>query len=284
MARHVLQFHAATITLGETASGTDGSYARAFPALDGAAYRIDAAYAGSDGRWPAAGRLFLQMVPSVAANGVVNAANYAGGAVSPGEIVTVFGELMGEPLLTTLELNAAGSLARELFNTRLLFDGIAAPLIYASSRQISAIVPYGVAGKLATSTTVEYLGFPSAAVQLPVNRERSRLVQSGCLGPRRGRHPEPRLLGELAVTAGGARLKRDDLCHGRRRDRSSGRRRSDHRYALTQAKASRCSIHRRHNGRRPICRRGARPGCRAAASECASPGVCSNRARQSQWY
>src|SRR5437660_953581 len=100
---------------------------------------VVAAYVCSDGRWTVAGRLFLQMVPSVVAIGVVNAANYAGGAVSPGEIVTVFGELMGEPLLTTLELNAAGSLARELFNTRLLFDGIAAPLIYASSRQISAI-------------------------------------------------------------------------------------------------------------------------------------------------
>src|ERR1019366_4094082 len=47
-------------------------------------------------------------------------------------------------------------------NTRVLFDLVAAPVIYASNGQTSVMVPYGVAGRTTTSIVVEYSGVQSA--------------------------------------------------------------------------------------------------------------------------
>jgi uncharacterized protein (TIGR03437 family) len=55
-----------------------------------------------------------------------------------------------------------------LADTRVLFDGVAAPLIYVSGPQISTIVPYEVAGRAVTQMQVEYKGSKGSAVQLPV--------------------------------------------------------------------------------------------------------------------
>jgi uncharacterized protein (TIGR03437 family) len=48
------------------------------------------------------------------------------------------------------------------------FDGIAAPLVYTSAKQASAIVPYEVAGKTTTQMQVEYLGAFSDPISVPV--------------------------------------------------------------------------------------------------------------------
>ena len=64
--------------------------------------------------------------PVIAAAGIVNAANYAGGAVAPGEIITLFGANYGPAEITTLQYDAAGRITTSLANTQLLFDGIAA--------------------------------------------------------------------------------------------------------------------------------------------------------------
>ena len=57
-----------------------------------------------------------------------------------------------------------------LGGTRVLFDDIAAHMVYALSGQICAIVPYQVVGKKTTEVVVEYLGQRSAPVELPVVR------------------------------------------------------------------------------------------------------------------
>src|SRR5262249_29704383 len=49
----------------------------------------------------------------------------------------------------------AGKITSSLAGTQLLFDGVAAPVIYARTGQSSFIVPYTVAGK--SSTTVQYV-------------------------------------------------------------------------------------------------------------------------------
>ncbi|HXK03391.1 MAG TPA: hypothetical protein VMS37_13375, partial [Verrucomicrobiae bacterium] len=48
------------------------------------------------------------------------------------------------------------------------FDGIAAPMIYTSSGQISAVVPFGLQGRGDTQVQVEFNGTRSAAVDIPV--------------------------------------------------------------------------------------------------------------------
>jgi uncharacterized protein (TIGR03437 family) len=55
-----------------------------------------------------------------------------------------------------------------LGGTRVLFDGVAAPIVYAKSGQICAIVPYQVSGQATTEVVVEYEGRRSAPVVLPV--------------------------------------------------------------------------------------------------------------------
>jgi uncharacterized protein (TIGR03437 family) len=87
-------------------------------------------------------------VGAIAPGGVVNAACFHGGAVAPGEIVTIFGTGFGPG------------------DTRVLFDGAAAQLIYALEGQASAIVPKGAAGT--TQVQVEYRGVASAPVAVPV--------------------------------------------------------------------------------------------------------------------
>ena len=52
--------------------------------------------------------------------------------------------------------------------TRVLFDGISAPIIYASSGQTAVVVPYEVAGHAATEVVVEYQGVQSSQVSVPV--------------------------------------------------------------------------------------------------------------------
>src|SRR5262249_15503740 len=52
--------------------------------------------------------------------------------------------------------------------TRVLFDGIPAPIVSAQSGQLVAIVPYAVSGKTSSKMTVEYNGQVSAPVTVPV--------------------------------------------------------------------------------------------------------------------
>jgi uncharacterized protein (TIGR03437 family) len=62
----------------------------------------------------------------------------------------------------------AGVVDNIIGGTRVLFDGIPSPMIYASATQTSAIVPYAVAGRLATTVQVEVDGVRSNAIQLQV--------------------------------------------------------------------------------------------------------------------
>jgi uncharacterized protein (TIGR03437 family) len=105
--------------------------------------------------------------PVPAISTVANAANYATDAVSPGQIVTIFGQSMGPKPLVPLQVSS-GLLSTTLGGTQVLFDGVAAPMIYSLDSQVSAIAPYGLAGKSSTQVQVSYNGSQSAAVTVPV--------------------------------------------------------------------------------------------------------------------
>ncbi|HEY1497382.1 MAG TPA: IPT/TIG domain-containing protein, partial [Candidatus Solibacter sp.] len=96
--------------------------------------------------------------PPVVLSSVANAANYTTDAVSPGEIVTLFGSNLGPASIVTLQLNDKGAVTTNLAETQVLFDGVAAPMIYTAAGQVSAVVPYGVAGKSSTKVQVQYQG------------------------------------------------------------------------------------------------------------------------------
>lgn len=106
-------------------------------------------------------------VPCIAAGGILNNASYVPGPLAPGEIVAIFGEGIGPNVLTTAVIES-GFLTKTLGGVRVLFDDVPAPMVFAWSSQLSAIVPFGVAGKSETRVRVEYDGRRSNEVVLPV--------------------------------------------------------------------------------------------------------------------
>jgi uncharacterized protein (TIGR03437 family) len=106
-------------------------------------------------------------VPLPTIMGVTNAASYATGAVSPGELVTLFGTNIGPaiPAYATTD-QATGKLATTIGGVQVLFNGILAPMIYASSTQVSAVVPYEMAGIATPPVWIKYVGQTSNAFQL----------------------------------------------------------------------------------------------------------------------
>ena len=151
---------------GRIAGGTQGELQ----------YTVDANAAGSArvGTLTVAGRAIAVRqnsvtAPRLTAGGIVHSASYQPGGVSPGEIVTIYGEELGPASLTTATLEADGlTVSKSLAGTRILFDGVAAPLVYTSRGQVSAIVPYAVAGKSTVPVIAEYLGARSAPLTLRI--------------------------------------------------------------------------------------------------------------------
>jgi uncharacterized protein (TIGR03437 family) len=99
---------------------------------------------------------------------VVNAASYVGGAVSPGEIVTIFGTALGPSQPVSATIVEGRPVGATIADTRVLFAGMAAPLLYVSSGQVTAIVPNAVASRSSVTIQVEHSGALSNGVTLPV--------------------------------------------------------------------------------------------------------------------
>jgi uncharacterized protein (TIGR03437 family) len=107
-----------------------------------------------------------QIAASPAISAVVNSASYLEGAVSPGELVTIFGANLGPPE------NAQGDLdgdyvADTIEDTQVLIGGVAAPILFASSSQINTVVTFGVSGATA-QVQVLYQGQSTASTTVPV--------------------------------------------------------------------------------------------------------------------
>jgi uncharacterized protein (TIGR03437 family) len=99
---------------------------------------------------------------------LTNAASFLPGPVAPGQIVVLFGSGLGPANLIRSSVSAAGLVDSELAGTRVLFDDVAAPIIYTSSGQIAAIVPSAVATKTTTRIQVEYQGVSSSPLDVYV--------------------------------------------------------------------------------------------------------------------
>ena len=106
--------------------------------------------------------------PSLTAAGVLNAASYASGPVAPGEILSLFGSAIGPPLGVAGEFTNPRVIADSLEGVHVFFDGVPAPVLYGSSKQVNTVVPFSVAGHASTQLQVEYLGVFTAPVTLPV--------------------------------------------------------------------------------------------------------------------
>jgi uncharacterized protein (TIGR03437 family) len=105
-----------------------------------------------------------QIVPE----GVANGATLRAGAVAPGEIVTMFGTGFGPAAGAGLQLDSSGRVATQLGGTQVLFDGVAAPILFANSSQVNLVVPYKVAGQTSTQVQAIIQGKPTNTIAVPV--------------------------------------------------------------------------------------------------------------------
>ena len=107
-------------------------------------------------------------VPQPVVSAVTSAASYDASGVSPGEIAIVWGTNMGPAALTPLQVNSNGTLSNSIGGVQVFFNGYPSPMIYAVGTQLSAIVPYEVAGQSSVNVVVVYQGNASAPFSVPV--------------------------------------------------------------------------------------------------------------------
>ena len=96
--------------------------------------------------WEGTGQRF-EPLPRISAAGIVGAADFMGGGVAPGEIVSIFGQDMGpiEGVITGFDPDT-GRLPGTVEGVGVFFGGTPAPLFFVRGDQINVQVPYEVAG------------------------------------------------------------------------------------------------------------------------------------------
>lgn len=100
-------------------------------------------------------------------SGVVNAASYGTGTIAPGEIVAIFGQNLGPQQVTSGSFDTNGNLATGITGMEVTFNGVPAPLLYASAFVTAAIVPFEVAG--ANQADVQVSADGNASVTSSIN-------------------------------------------------------------------------------------------------------------------
>jgi uncharacterized protein (TIGR03437 family) len=85
-----------------------------------------------------------------------NGASFLPTAASPGLIVTLRGTGLGPATGVSFQLTPQGTVPTTVGETRVLFDGVPAPVLYTSATQINCVVPYEIFGRFSSKVEVEY--------------------------------------------------------------------------------------------------------------------------------
>jgi uncharacterized protein (TIGR03437 family) len=153
------------ITVSGASSGTGSATVTLVVSPNNSGANLSATVLIAGASIPVTQAVALASVPTI--NAVVNAASYIGGSVSPGEMVTLFGTAIGPAAAAYATTDSAtGKLATMIGGVQVLFNGIAAPMIYAGSTQVSAVVPYEMGPVASPSVWTKYAGQTSNAFQL----------------------------------------------------------------------------------------------------------------------
>jgi uncharacterized protein (TIGR03437 family) len=99
---------------------------------------------------------------------VVNFGSQLETPVAPAEVATLFGAKIGPDSPATLQLDSSNQITTVLSGTRVLFDGVPAPLIRVDAGQITAIVPNSLAGKAHSLVAVERNGQITASTTVVI--------------------------------------------------------------------------------------------------------------------
>ena len=103
----------------------------------------------------------------VFAGGVVNAARMSGDAVSPGEVVSIFGLQMGPTAGAGLEV-VGDRVQTQAGGVRVWFDSTPSPVLFARNDQINVVAPFSLAGKSSVQVQIEWQGTGRSRFRVPV--------------------------------------------------------------------------------------------------------------------
>lgn len=108
--------------------------------------------------------LTVEQVPIPNVTGFANAATFQPGSLAPGMIFTLVGTNLGPATAVNGQI-VGGRFTTSLVGVRVLFDGVPAPVLFASATQINAVVPYSMAGRASARMTVEYNNIVSNVIE-----------------------------------------------------------------------------------------------------------------------
>ncbi len=112
-------------------------------------------------------RLLTPNHAPVLISAVLDAADEGATAMTPGKIVVIYGSGLG-PAALAVNAPSNGAFGKQVSGTSVTFNGIAAPMIYASGSQAAAIVPYEMAGSSAAQVLVTSQSGVSTAYSVPI--------------------------------------------------------------------------------------------------------------------
>jgi uncharacterized protein (TIGR03437 family) len=118
---------------------------------------------------------------------VVNGASYTSGALAPGEIIVITGTAIGPNETARGSVDSStGRWATTVGGVQVLVNGFNAPVLYATSGQVGAIVPYSVSGRLDAFVQIRYRGLTSNTITLPVTTTVPGLFTANAAGNGQG--------------------------------------------------------------------------------------------------
>jgi uncharacterized protein (TIGR03437 family) len=127
------------------------------------------------------------VAPQIAAGGIVNAASLAGGAIAPGELISIFGSNFGPSGLDVAMLQN-NAVPKALNNVHVYFGGSLIPgaITARTENQINVFVPYEIANATSEEVTVDVDSVLSTPVTVPVAQSAFGLSTADASGSGQG--------------------------------------------------------------------------------------------------
>jgi uncharacterized protein (TIGR03437 family) len=88
---------------------------------------------------------------------------------APGELISLYGSGLGPKNAASAQVGGDGRIATQLAGTRILFEGVAAPVLYASDGRVNTVIPFTMYGYPLVRVQVEYNGALSDVVPLTMS-------------------------------------------------------------------------------------------------------------------
>jgi uncharacterized protein (TIGR03437 family) len=124
--------------------------------------------------------------PTPAISSVLSGASLQTGAVAPGSIVTIKGKALGPDSGVSMQPDSKGNYGTNLAGSQVLINGVAAPMLYAQSSQVNAIVPFESNGASSIAVQATYNNMTSASSTVPMQQAAPALFTASSTGTGQG--------------------------------------------------------------------------------------------------